>query len=138
MQKLPGTLKTPRPPIGSRQKILRTAGWQLALLAGAQGLAPLAMAQGAMLEEVVVTARKKAESLQDVPISIQTVNMELLQDNHITNLEELSFYMPNVTVSKSGSDDNLFIRGIGSGVNLGFERSVGTFVDGIYLGRGKQ
>ncbi|MBK6511972.1 MAG: TonB-dependent receptor [Haliea sp.] len=58
---------------------------------------------------------EKAESLQDVPISIQTVNMELLQDNHITNLEELSFYMPNVTVSKSGSDDNLFIRGIGSG-----------------------
>lgn len=138
MHKLPGTIDNTKRLIDSPQRMQRKAVWYFALLAGAQLMAPLASAQGAMLEEIVVTARKKAESLQDVPISIQTFDMEVLQDNNITNLEELSFYMPNVTVSKSGADDNLFIRGIGSGVNLGFERSVGTFVDGIYLGRGKQ
>lgn len=108
------------------------------ILASCTGLAPQALAQNAVLEEVVVTARKQEENAQDVPVSIQTIGSEQLQESNITNLEELSFLMPNVTVSKSGADDNLFIRGVGSGVNLGFERSVGTYVDGLYLGRGKQ
>ena len=45
--------------------------------------------------------------------------------------------MPNVHVAEASGGTNLFIRGIGSGVNYGFEQSVGTFVDGVYFGRGR-
>ena len=43
----------------------------------------------------------------------------------------------NVHVAEASGGTNLFIRGIGSGVNYGFEQSVGTFVDGVYFGRGR-
>lgn len=97
-----------------------------------------ANADTAILEEMIITARKRFETVQDVPVSVAAMGEIKLQEANIDNLEELSFYMPNVTISKAGSDDNVFIRGVGSGVNLGFERSVGTYLDGVYLGRGKQ
>ena len=123
---------------GEGRALLKKSLATAVLLASCSSLTPLAIAQNAVLEEVVVTARKQEENVQDIPVSVQTIGAQQMQEMNMTNLEELSFVMPNVTVSKSGSDDNLFIRGIGSGVNLGFERSVGTYVDGIYMGRGKQ
>ena len=52
-------------------------------------------------------------------------------------MEDLSMYMPNVHVAEASAGTQMFIRGIGSGVNYGFEQSVGTFVDGVYFGRGR-
>ena len=125
---------------GESHTLLRKSLAMAVLLAGCSSLKPLAMAmaKNAVLEEVIVTARKQEENVQDIPVSVQTIGAQQMQEMNMTNLEELSFIMPNVTVSKSGADDNLFIRGIGSGVNLGFERSIGTYIDGIYMGRGKQ
>ena len=123
---------------GESHTLLRKSLAMAVLLAGCSSLTPLAMAKNAVLEEVIVTARKQEENVQDIPVSVQTIGAQQMQEMNMTNLEELSFIMPNVTVSKSGADDNLFIRGIGSGVNLGFERSIGTYIDGIYMGRGKQ
>ena len=93
--------------------------------------------KSAVLEEVIVTAQKKAESLQNVPISISAVGREKIQDNFIMSLEQVSAWMPNVTITDSTAAEQLFIRGIGSGANEGFEQSVGTYVDGIYYGRGR-
>ena len=90
------------------------------------------------LEEMVVTAQKREESLQDVPISVSTITGESIQAESIRELEELTFKTPNVTISETALGDKVFIRGIGSGVNPGFEQSVGTFIDGIYHGRGTQ
>jgi len=45
--------------------------------------------------------------------------------------------MPNVHIAEGGTGTQLFIRGIGSGINYGFEQSVGTFIDGVYYGRGR-
>ena len=88
------------------------------------------------LEEVIVTAQKRAQSLQDVPISVAAMSGEKIVDDGITSLEELTLYIPNVTINSGAATPNLFIRGIGSGTNAGFEQSVGMYIDGVYAGRG--
>lgn len=93
-------------------------------------------AEGFQLDEIIVTAQKRSEGLQDVPISIATVSGEKIDDVGITSLQELTQYMPNVTVNAGAGTPNLFIRGIGSGTNQGFEQSVGMYTDGLYAGRG--
>ena len=55
----------------------------------------------------------------------------------VESLSDIANFMPNVHINEAGGGDQIFIRGIGSGVNYGFEQSVGTFVDGIYFGRGQ-
>ena len=95
-----------------------------------------AKAQQLVLEEVVVTAQKRVESLQDVPISISTMTGEKIGEMGITDLEELTQYIPNVTINTGAGTPNLFIRGVGSGTNAGFEQSVGLYIDGVYSGRG--
>jgi len=97
---------------------------------------PYVSAQGMVLEEVVVTAQKRAQSLQDVPIAISAMSGEKIDDTGITSLEELTLYIPNVTINGGGATPNLFIRGIGSGTNPAFEQSVGMYIDGVYAGRG--
>jgi len=92
-------------------------------------------ANGALLDEIVVTARKRFELVSDTPISMQVVTGEDLQQRNIANLQDMSASIPNVDIKESTIGDYLFIRGIGSGVNEGFEQSVGTYVDGVYYGR---
>lgn len=87
------------------------------------------------LEVIEVTSQKRVQSLQDVPASITTIDGNRLADTGITQMEEMSDYVPNFSVSKSGQGYNIYMRGIGSGPNQGFEQTVGTYVDGIYRGR---
>jgi len=91
-----------------------------------------------LLEEIVVTARKREESALDVPISIVALSGEKIRVADLNRLEELQTYVPNLTVTETGIGTNLSIRGIGSGENQGFEQSVGTYVDGVYRGRAQQ
>ncbi|MEO0438894.1 MAG: TonB-dependent receptor plug domain-containing protein, partial [Pseudomonadota bacterium] len=93
------------------------------------------VAQQPVLEEVMVTAQLRAESALDVPISIAAVDGERIGDLAITNLQELTTYIPNVNINSGALTPNLFIRGIGSGTNAGFEQSVGMYIDGVYAGR---
>ncbi|AQA19271.1 hypothetical protein BST95_14485 [Halioglobus japonicus] len=93
-------------------------------------------AQALVLEEVIVTAQKRTESLQDVPLSVATMSGDRIDDIGITSIQEITQYMPNVTVNAGSGTPNLFIRGIGSGSNQGFEQSVGMYIDGVYVGRG--
>jgi len=65
------------------------------------------------------------------------VGGERILEQGITNLEDMAVFMPNVHIAEGGSGDQIFIRGVGSGINYGFEQSVGTFIDGIYFGRGQ-
>ena len=88
-----------------------------------------------MLDEIVVTARKRFEMVSDTPISMQVVTGEDLQQRNIANLQDMSASIPNVDIKESTIGDYLFIRGIGSGINEGFEQTVGTYVDGVYYGR---
>ncbi len=101
-------------------------------------VSPVSQAQQAgTLEEIIVTAQKREQSLQEVPISVNVVTGDVIASRNYSDLQDLTDVVPNVFVAEGGAADNLFIRGIGSGPNLGFEQSVGTFVDGVYFGRGR-
>ncbi|MGJ8686106.1 MAG: TonB-dependent receptor, partial [Spongiibacteraceae bacterium] len=106
-------------------------------------LLPLASASAeekkrAVLEEVMVTAQKQEQSLQDVPISVAAVDGAKIRDAGIQRIEELTAYVPNFKMAVTGQGNAVYIRGVGSGDNRGFEQSVGMFIDGIYAGRGQQ
>ena len=94
----------------------------------------VAMAQ---IEEIIVTATKRAESIQDVPISISAYSGDFLENSDIRTLQDLSLYAPNFTMAYSSQATNarIFIRGIGSVGNSAIETSVGVFVDGVYYPR---
>ncbi len=92
---------------------------------------------GPQLTEIVVTARKVSESIQDAPLSVVVLDGEKMMSAGITKVEELVSYVPNITMSETGIGTNLYVRGIGSGINQGFEQSVGLYIDGIYYGRGQ-
>lgn len=96
----------------------------------------IATAQDAALDEIVVTARKRVETLQDVPLAISVLSGPALQDNQIDNITDLFGRVPGLYFTSSGSvtatsDFNyLVIRGVG--FNGGQEPAVGVFVDGMY------
>ncbi|MCV6624053.1 MAG: TonB-dependent receptor [Cellvibrionaceae bacterium] len=96
------------------------------------------LSQAQALEEVIVTAQKRAESLQDVPISVSAMSGEKMADAGIQSFTDMNNYVPSFSVTKDPIGDKINIRGIQSGNQAGFEQSVGTFVDGIYRGRGTQ
>ena len=88
-----------------------------------------------ILEEVLVTAQKREETLQEVPLSINVLDGSRIEDASIDKLEDLQNYVPNLQMSETGISTQIYIRGIGTGNNQGFEQSVGQYVDGIYYGR---
>jgi len=87
--------------------------------------------------EIIVTARKREERLQDVPMSISAVGGEALESAGYTELNDLSRLTSNVFFEAADrSKPLIFIRGIGTrGYDAGSDPSVGVFVDGVYLGR---
>jgi iron complex outermembrane recepter protein len=91
-----------------------------------------------MLEEVVVTARKREESLMDAPLSVTAVAGQNMDEQGITNIEQLSAQVPGLQVGRAAQTSGIFIRGIGSGINKSFEQSAGMYVDGIYQSRSRQ
>ena len=93
--------------------------------------------QDLALEEVIVTAQKREQSLQDVPVSITAVAGEGLRANSIEKLEVLAQMLPSLHVSEAFGGDIVTLRGLGPGNNPGHETSVGTQVDGFYYGRSR-
>jgi len=90
------------------------------------------------LERITVTAQKRVQSLQEIPNSITAMSGEDLVEQQATDLLDLSESLPNVHLTETSSSKRIFMRGIGSGTNSGFEQSVALFKDGIYMGRGHQ
>lgn len=98
--------------------------------------AVLAQTDDEQVETIFVTARKKAEDLQDIPLSVAVVGGDELRQRVVTDLADFTDGTPSVTVTRTPDSDAIYIRGVGSGTSVGFQQSVGTFVDGIYRGRG--
>ncbi len=91
------------------------------------------------LGEIVVTAQKREQKLQDVPVSITAVTGEQIADLKVTDLRSIQSYVPNMAVLNSGVNPVVFIRGFGSGPNnVAFDQEVSVYLDGIYGGRGAQ
>jgi iron complex outermembrane receptor protein len=95
-------------------------------------------AHAAQLEEIIVTAQKRAESLQDVPISMVAIEGSKIEDAGIHSLTGLSEFVPNLGVSENAVNTIISMRGIGVGANQSFEQSVGVYVDGIHYGKSRQ
>ncbi|MEM1114235.1 MAG: TonB-dependent receptor [Pseudomonadota bacterium] len=91
------------------------------------------------LEEVVVTAQKRAQSLQDVPVAVSAMSGDWMRNNNVADLEDIAALIPNLSLSGTPGVNTVRIRGLGTGGgNAAFEQSVGMYVDGIYAGRGYQ
>ncbi|BFM10575.1 TonB-dependent receptor [Simiduia litorea] len=95
-------------------------------------------ASSTLLEEIVVTARKKAESAQDAPLSVTAVGEQQLQALKVRNLTNLSVGLPNVAMDDAGTTKgtaNFSIRGLGINSSIpSIDPTVGIFVDGVYMG----
>lgn len=118
----------------AHRTLVATAGCLLAVAsAGTWGQSDQ---QSAGLEEVVVTATKRAESLQDVPISVGVVTGETIEKYGLMGFEDLQNAVPNLLVHETLGSYQIRIRGLGSGAaQLAFANAVGIFVDGVYCGR---
>ncbi len=85
------------------------------------------------LEEVVVTAQKRTESLQNVPLSITALGTQQLQDLHVQNFDDYVKYLPSVAIRSTGpGQDKVYMRGVssgGDGVHSGTLPSVGVYLD---------
>ena len=104
------------------------------------GLGPAIDAQ--VLEEIVVTAQRREQNIQDVPIAMTAVTAQSIEDKGLTNLAQVADYAPNVQMDStspfSGSSSVLspYIRGIGQNdFAFNLEPGVGVYVDGVYLAR---
>jgi iron complex outermembrane receptor protein len=132
----------------SRNKTERRS-WRIGLTL-ACAASPLAVAQaqqdgagaGPVLEEVTVTARKRAENIQDTPVAVTALNAEMLEAHQIVNIADVGKLTPNASfesganIGGSSSAATFFIRGVGqTDFNLTIDPGVGLYVDGVYMSR---
>ncbi len=99
-------------------------------LSGASMMSSLSMAQE--IEETLVTATKRSESLQDIPMAVSVIGDQQLQDLNITDMEDYINMLPNMSyISLGPGDGNVYIRGISSGgeSGLGANPSVAVYLD---------
>ncbi|MFQ5659323.1 MAG: TonB-dependent receptor [Gammaproteobacteria bacterium] len=90
----------------------------------------------AVLEEVVVTAQKREQSLQDVSAAVSAVGMDRLQAGNIDNIEDLQRIVPSITLGNDFNMAKLFIRGVGANTSTtGSQPGVAMHVDGAYVAR---
>lgn len=119
-----------------------------ALLLAMIGLAqtPLALAQdagagkeeAATLDQITVTAQKREEALQDVPVVVTALSQQMLEENGVRDIKDLQQIVPGLTVTSTQSEAQTVarIRGVGTvGDNAGLESSVGIVIDGVYRPR---
>ncbi len=88
--------------------------------------------------EIIVTANKREQTLQEVPIAVSVTSAESIERAQIRDIKDLSSLVPSLRVNtlQSSANTNFYIRGFGNGANnAGIEPSVGLFVDGVYRSR---
>jgi iron complex outermembrane receptor protein len=98
-----------------------------------------ALAAEAALQEVIVTAQKKAQDLQETPISLEAFNADELQQRGIQNVADLANQVPNLRIMPFGSASttlNIFIRGVGAvDSQVTEDPPVGIYLNGVYIAR---
>jgi len=106
--------------------------------APASSFAAEALEEGVFsLEEIVVTAQKRAENLQDTPLAITAMSGDMLDQLSINEVNEVAMRTPGFTMTRYNmAQPQLYIRGIGSTDDSAFgDQSVGIFIDEVYIGR---
>jgi iron complex outermembrane recepter protein len=88
--------------------------------------------------EIIVTAQKRAQSVQDVPVAVSVITGEALEQQGGINIENAQYLVPSLNFRKSGTalNQSLYLRGVGTTTfSIGGEPSVGTVLDGVVLAR---
>jgi iron complex outermembrane receptor protein len=88
--------------------------------------------------DIIVTASKRSQTLQDTPVAVSVTSAAQLEESQIRDLIDLQTAVPSLRVSQlqSSANTNFIIRGFGNGANnAGIEPSVGVFIDGVYRSR---
>ncbi len=102
------------------------------------GLGLSSSGNAAMLEEVIVTAQKREQSVQDVPVAVTAFTQEMIQTNRIQKVTDLSNLVPGLIARPASGGVNIAsfsMRGINSiGVVAGSDKQVSTYLDGVYIG----
>src|SRR5882757_3371326 len=88
--------------------------------------------ESAGLAEVVVTAQRRSEDVQKVPISVAAVSGDLLTAQNIMSMANLAAVVPGLIVTPNVADAQIFVRGIGT-TGEGIEGDVGLYIDGVYI-----
>ncbi len=118
-------------------KTLMLRASMMALMAA--GTAPSAFAQAQADDEIIVTAQRRAQNIQEVPISVTAISGDLLAQTGAIDITDVQKFTPNATIEVArGSNSTLiaFIRGVGQQDPLwGFEPGVGVYVDDVYVAR---
>lgn len=94
--------------------------------------------EGFSLEEIIVTAAKRAQTLQETPIAVSVTTGETIEKARVLDISDLQTIVPSlrVTTLQTSANTNFVIRGFGNGANnAGVEPSVGVFIDGVYRSR---
>lgn len=102
--------------------------------------APGDTAQAGGLGDIIVTARKRQETAQDVPVAVTAITAEQIVTRDVTSVEKITAIAPQFSVGRAsnGSGAQLTLRGIGSSsTSIGIEQSVAVVVDGAYYGQGR-
>jgi iron complex outermembrane receptor protein len=88
------------------------------------------------LEEIIVTAQKREQGLQDVPISVQAFDRQSIDNLGAQDIGDLGIFTPNVDIGRGANQPRYAIRGIGTNdFGIGSDPAVGVYVDGVYIGR---
>lgn len=106
-------------------------------------IAAISMSSGAVaadrtLEEVIVTATKRAQAINDIPVAVSAYTNEQLEQSGIRDVSQLTAVSPYISFgsTENSASGNLSMRGIGTlGTDPGLESSVGVFIDGVYRNR---
>ncbi|WP_404482112.1 TonB-dependent receptor [Novosphingobium sp. BL-52-GroH] len=99
-----------------------------------------ATTQAGGLNDIIVTARKRQETAQDVPVAVTAISAEQIANRDVTSVEKITAIAPQFSVGRAsnGSGAQLTLRGIGSSsTSIGIEQSVAVVVDGAYYGQGR-
>ena len=108
------------------------------LIAAALSLPAFAQNENVVLEEIVVLAAKREQTLQEIPVAVSVITGDIMREAQVLDIKDLQFLVPSLRVSQlqTAANATFLIRGFGNGANnAGVEPSVGVFIDGVYRSR---
>ena len=95
--------------------------------------------ESSVIEEVIVSAQRRAQSLQEVPVAVTAIDAESMELKQVTNVLDLQYQIPNISIATNTGTANgarIFLRGVGEDESRpSADPAVGIYVDGVYVGR---
>ena len=119
----------------NQSAVIAGAGFVLSALAAAVPQA--AFSQSSALEEVIVTAERRAQDAQDVPIALTIIGGSEISPAGISSISDVALKTPNLTYTQFNiGEPQLFLRGLGTTIDsAGADPTVSVFIDDVYVGR---